>query len=118
MDQEDFIEEIVDSTDSEETVAEIQSPPLCRMCLEEDGELTHLGCSCEGKLNLAHEQCVIKWFTSKQNKICEFCKKEAGNVIGDFNFKGLSGVNLIFICFALFILFGLISLLALHLFSG
>lgn len=63
----DFISEVVNCNVSEETVVDIKSPSRCKICLDE-GKLIYLRCACKGELTLAHEECVKKWFTAKNNK--------------------------------------------------
>lgn len=63
----DSIEEVVSHVSEEEIVVDIQSPPRCRICLDE-GELINLGCACKGELTFAHQECAKKWFTVKNTK--------------------------------------------------
>ena len=54
---------------------ERSATPLCRICLESDGELL-TACDCSGTQGLIHRKCVREWVTKYSNdpERCELCK--------------------------------------------
>ncbi|CAL0316967.1 unnamed protein product [Lupinus luteus] len=74
----------VDTVENEVRGEDIpEEEAVCRICITELGECADtlkLECNCKGELSLAHQECAVKWFSIKGNRICDVCKKEVQNL--------------------------------------
>ena len=63
----------------EEECEECEDEKICRICLENDGELISV-CGCKGSVKYVHKDCIKKWQqmapTNESKLYCQLCKEK------------------------------------------